>query len=658
MAAPTKVLCSVLRPDGTPYAGATLRFVLTPDGWDPDAVYPGVEVVAVTDNAGYAEVDLWPNEAGEKATVYRYISPSGRVHRVTVPASAQPITLSELLATGIVETDPQYPTLKSYVDERVETTVADEVSRQIGEAVGRAETAADTATAARDAALGAQTAAEQAQAVAEAAASAASAAQAAAEAARDEAAYYATQTVGDQALYVAELPQSPPIGRRVYVIEKRRPYWWDGAWWRDALGAELDMLYRLQATDEVGRMIQTFTRASPAFLTDRDGKMVEVPANVPRIEWLDLDGDGVRETPALRLEPAATNLLLDSCNLPASGSAWGSTSNFTVSPAASLFAGQTAWRHTNDGLAASRNRSQSGGQFGSGPHTAYVIVENVDAAQTALNIRDTTAGANVCVGRLSWATGEAGVQEGTGAVRAEKLADAGPNGGPVYLLAVTATGTPGNNRRIFLYPTGTGQNTDTVIIHHVQLEERPVHTSPIVTTTAAVTRAADVLTSPWPHAPQAMTGYLRFVERGAIVAASANVTLFRLGTASQGRIMVERLSNDSRYVCRYFRNDSTVVASVLPTSPVPAIGDQVELLWRLYADGSVQIEQSINGGAPVVAARSSAIGLPAEWGGQVMRLSGVPNSSGNEAPAAWMDVIVLRGADWTMDQIRQRFGIS
>src|SRR5690606_2798577 len=178
------------------------------------------------------------------------------------------------------------------------------------------------------------------------------------------------------------------------------PYWWDGAWWRDALGAELDMLYRLQATDEVGRMIQTFTRASPAFLTDRDGKMVEVPANVPRIEWLDLDGDGVRETPTTLLEPAATNLLRDSCNLPASGSAWGNTSDFTVSPATSIFAGQTAWRHQNLGTEGSRDRGQTIGEFTGGPETASAIVENVTATLTDLAIRDTTAGANVCIGRL------------------------------------------------------------------------------------------------------------------------------------------------------------------------------------------------------------------------------------------------------------------
>lgn len=410
-----------------------------------------------------------------------------------------------------------------------------------------------------------------------------------------------------------------------------------------------DVLFRWHA----GWAGFTHSRNSPATYFDRMGTLREVGPDAPRIEWYDLDGDGVRETPTLRLEPSRTNLLLQSSNVGPDSAPWRGPTNFaSITPAVSIIAGQTAWRQTNGGLVSETSRNQIAGQFGSDPQTAYVIVENVDAAEAALSIRDTTAGAHVCLGRLSWATGEASVQQGTGAVRAEKLADAGPNGGPVYLLAVTATGTPGNARGIYLYPSGTSLNTDTGIIHHGQLEGQPFHTSPIVTTSAAVTRAADVLTFSWPHAPQAMTGYLRFVERGAVVATSATAALFRLGTVPQGRIVVSREPSDGGYRCAYLRNDVTGVVSILPASPVPAIGDRVELLWRLYADGSVQIEQSINGGAPVVAARSAAIGLPTEWSGQILRLSGRPLGA-NEAPAAWLDAVVLRGADWTMDDVRR-----
>src|SRR5690606_2049329 len=86
----------------------------------------------------------------------------------------------------------------------------------------------------------------------------------------------------------------------------------------------------------------TFTRASDGTYRDRYGVLQTAPQNVLRITW-----QGGR--PYMLVEPAATNLLRDSCNLPASGSAWGSTSDFTVSPATSIFAGQTAWRHQNVG---------------------------------------------------------------------------------------------------------------------------------------------------------------------------------------------------------------------------------------------------------------------------------------------------------------------
>src|SRR5690606_33814627 len=46
----------------------------------------------------------------------------------------------------------------------------------------------------------------------------------------------------------------------------------------------------------------------------------QAAAGVPRIEWYDLDGDGVHETPTLRLEPARTNMLLWSDDF--SQSAW------------------------------------------------------------------------------------------------------------------------------------------------------------------------------------------------------------------------------------------------------------------------------------------------------------------------------------------------
>lgn len=235
----------ILRPDGTPHEGARVRFVLSGDGYDPTAQYPAQTITATADEDGAISVALWPNEAGGQATYYRVVMPSGETHRVTVPEGEGALSLSVLLEAGVTEDDPQYPTLLGYVDERVDATVAGEVAAQIGDAVTQTAADADRAEAAR---TGAETA------------------QAAAEAARDEAATYAGETVQDQALYIAELPDAPPVGRRVYLIETARPYWYDGDVWRDAAGEELDLFFAYRPGYDLSRMSE-FTRASKATYT-------------------------------------------------------------------------------------------------------------------------------------------------------------------------------------------------------------------------------------------------------------------------------------------------------------------------------------------------------------------------------------------------------
>ena len=380
------------------------------------------------------------------------------------------------------------------------------------------------------------------------------------------------------------------------LVFKYRPHWYGGA----------------------------FSRTSAATTIGRDGLVTPVASGIPRIAWMDLDGDGVRETPTLRLEPSRTNLLLQSSNVGPDNSPWAGATEFSsVTPAASIFQGQTAWRHTNGGAAGSRSRRQSAGQFGSGQQTVYVVAENVNASQTALNIRDATAGVNVCIGQLSWATGGANVQLGTGTVRAEKLADAGPNGGPVYLLAVTATGTPGNDRQILLYPTGTSQNTDTAIIHHVQLEEQPFHTSPIVTTTAPVTRAADALSFPLPASlsrPVPMTVYLRFVERGAAFAVGFSGDILEIGDVGA----VPLFGVDNAATAGIYRVLYSIASGVNSTSEAPiavAIGDVVELAAVLTAAGAARIRIARNGGAEQAGPLGPALGLAAApWPVQTLRL--------------------------------------
>src|SRR5690606_22720039 len=107
-----------------------------------------------------------------------------------------------------------------------------------------------------------------------------------------------------------------------------------------------------------------------------------------------------------------------------------------------------------------------------------------------------------------------------------------------------------------IYASTTSAAGKTIRIAGHQVEQGVVPSSLILGSPAPVTRAADVLTFPWPHAPQAMTGYLRFVERGAIAYSDTRV-LFQIGTGgTQPRLWVRseehttELQSRDNLVCR------------------------------------------------------------------------------------------------------------
>jgi len=375
-----------------------------------------------------------------------------------------------------------------------------------------------------------------------------------------------------------------------------------------------------------------YTRPSDGLTRGADGVWRPCAPNVPRIEWLDLDGDGMRETPTVLLEPAATNLVLLSQDF----SHW-------------------AWEKNDGGVVV----TPDAGIAPDGTATADLVQDNVASGNTAWMLQTvtgaTSAGATYTFS--CWLRSASGEPDTVWLGFSD-------NGGGWQDSAVTVTSewrrysfTGAFHAASTVRRVGFGRahafSTAGALVWGAQLEAGPVATSYVPTAASAASRSADALRFPWTHAPQAMTGYLRFVERGAVAMTGVPRVLFHIGAGTAPRLFVEAFGANTTYRVAFIFAPTSSVVSPLPIAP--SIGSRVELLWRLYADGSVQIEQSIDGGAPVVAARTAAIGLPTAWSGQVMRLSGVP-SGGNEAPAAWRDAVVLRGADWTMDDVRRLVG--
>jgi len=399
----------------------------------------------------------------------------------------------------------------------------------------------------------------------------------------------------------------------------------------------------------------SFSRSSEALFVDAGGTLRRAAVNVPRIEWLDLDGDRIREAPVLRLEPARTNALADSSRFAAAGTAWGGANGFSISEAVSAIAGQIAYRHTNLGSATSHNRSQFTGSFTGSADTFWCLIENVDADVSEWGIYDGTAKAFVVRGIFNWSTGVPNVTVGSGSVLADKLADVGPNGGSLYLLAVIGTGTSGNERWGFIYPTGIAQNTKTAILHHAQMEASiRVPTTPIVTDASARTRAADSLSCEWLHRPQAQTVYLRGVERGNATMASFSFALWGISGGGARVGLWGTTLHPNGYIAEMVNHKNQFATSLCSQSF--DLNDRFEFFLRIFADGSVRLDAARNGGPVVVGEHQPPPtgGLAPEWGAPIMWIGA--RAAGNAGLSALRDVLVLRGADWTPDEVRRLVG--
>lgn len=154
---------------------------------------------------------------------------------------------------------------------------------------------------------------------------------------------------------------------------------------------------------------------------------------------------------------------------------WAGDGEFTISQVASIFDGEIGWEHENGGSSAARSRTQTIATLSASPETFYAVIENVDASITHIGIRDETSADWVVIGKLDWSTRSftsTGSGAGSSPVATAHYLGTGPNGGDTYLLAVTGTAdNPGNNRGVYIYPTGIPQNTDTTIIHYARHED-------------------------------------------------------------------------------------------------------------------------------------------------------------------------------------------
>lgn len=190
------------------------------------------------------------------------------------------------------------------------------------------------------------------------------------------------------------------------------------------------------------------------------------------------------------IQPSSANMVDGPCDY--SGTTYWTNSGFTVTTATSCIAGQTAYRHENQGGGTSRLRTQDIGTLSTNAGVLSIIVENVDATRTTFGLYDITGSAYFWLVDFDFGTKEFLSHSGDGGDEAETWYEdlgTGPNGGATYRLFMKTSTTSGNSARVNLAVTYTTVNTLTAILHHCQYEEITVGTSPIA---SKASRAATI----------------------------------------------------------------------------------------------------------------------------------------------------------------------
>lgn len=373
------------------------------------------------------------------------------------------------------------------------------------------------------------------------------------------------------------------------------------------------LLYYLAGNDAPGL---THSRGgSIGAYFDEDEDLQQAAANVPRIEWTD-------DVKAVLLEAAATNLCLQSEVL---GTTWTVTrasisSNVgTAAPDGEL----TADAIVEDSTASNTHFLQQAFTKGASALTytfsAFVRASTRDhiefwAYSNNVNNR-VQARWDVSTGTEELAIEEAG--SGITAVGSgiESVGDSW------YRCFITFTTDTDTNLvvRAMLHDgtsvTYNGDGSSQILLWGGQLEQSGAPSSYIPTTTGSVTRNADAFNWTSDAEPQAMSVFVKFIERGtAALAGAASAARGVLHWGASGASTDPRFSifaDSNGFYSVVHDNGTTAVSAALAAAP--SYGDTVELLAKLNADGSVSIEQSINSAASTSASDATTATLADAW---------------------------------------------
>lgn len=160
----------------------------------------------------------------------------------------------------------------------------------------------------------------------------------------------------------------------------------------------------------------------------------------------------------------------------------------------------------------------------------------------------------------------------------------------------------------------------------------------------------DALAFPFAFPFGAMTGWLRFIETGAVVGTNG-ATIWALSTddaTANQRLFVDTSGTASGYYGVTLHNGSSAATARLSAAR-PTSGQLVDLVWTVTTGGALTVAQSINGGAFTTA--SSAGVTPAAWAaGSKLRFARRGATDNPSAGLSLRSAVIWPGAGLTTTQ--------
>ncbi len=379
--------------------------------------------------------------------------------------------------------------------------------------------------------------------------------------------------------------------------------------------ARIPFLFRAhECLDETGlyalsfgqRVYATFTRADAATTVDQRGRFIRVPSGMPR---LTTRGGRI----ALQLESADQNLALRSAEFDHAAHASVGSPSVTANAATAPDGSLTADTITDSSAAEVRGKRQTFTVANdSVRYVEMVCVRKATAAPTAnwplLNLRFTGGTTVDAYAVLNPFTGATALSAAGAACGAEDCGD-------YWLFWISAANNSTGNTSMLAsyYPAGVdtftastgvaGQGSAEFWGLHVAIGTAPP--SYIPTTTAAVSRAADLCYFPLRMALAECTTYVRCVHRGIVD--SGNDRYLQWGNAAgTGRRLGLR---KGLTLVDAFYHDGTTQATGGGIATSMAYGALQEIRATLSAAGVIQAHTSVNGGAEASGAASAAVAL-------------------------------------------------